>query len=426
MPLRPSFRSAPTIEVAPPTALRENRNFLLLWFGQSVSNVGDWINFVAITVLIYQITGSGLALGVLRATHAGPELVLGALAGVYIDRWDRKTSMIAADLIRAGLVALMAISTNIAEIYFLSLGLNAATIFFNPAKSATIPNLVHPSTLTRANGLSSTTQTMAMAFGSSIGGIAIALAGLRQAFYLDSASYLVSALCILLITVPRSSPEVRSESSFWDQLRGGWDELRTQPILRGVTIMASALVVGPGVSTVLAVILAERVLNTGTAGYSVIVTAMGVGSLIAAVVVSAAGNRFRRDITYRVGFGLAACGAVLVGTSRSVPLTAVGYAILGGGQIAATIAGMTLIQENTDDKLRGRIFGMYGTLVHVFSLLAAALAGGLADPLGAATVITGVGIVEVGLSPLTLVLVRAPKAGTTTDLAIADGSESIG
>src|SRR5579883_322963 len=305
MSVRPSLRSAPGRAVEVPASLRQNRDFLLLWFGQSVSYVGDWINFVAITVLIYQLTDSGLALGVLRATHAGPELVLGALAGVHVDRWDRKTTMLATDLIRAGLVALMAISTNVPEIYVLSLGVNAATIFFTPAKSATIPNLVHPSTLARANGLSSTTQTMAMAFGSSIGGIAITLLGVRHAFYLDAASYIVSALCILCITVPRTSIVRRATTSFWEQLRGGWDELRTQPVLRGVTTMASVLVLGPGVSTVLAVVLAEQVLNAGTGGYSLIVSAMGVGSLLAAAIVSTAGNRFRCDLTYRIGFGLA-------------------------------------------------------------------------------------------------------------------------
>lgn len=386
--------------------MRHNRSFLLLWVGQSISNVGDWINFVAITVLVYQLTVSGLSLGVLRATHAGPELILGALAGVYVDRWDRKSTLISADLARAVLVALMAVSQNVGDIYVLSLGANLAQLIFVPAKAATIPNIVSRETLTRANGLSSTSQTLAMALGSTIGGIAIATVGLRQAFYLDAISFLISAGCISFSRIPRTPSTSAVGSSFRAELAGGWDALRTHPTLRGVTAMASALVLGPGVSTVLAVILAERVLHDGTTGYSVIVSAMGVGAVIAAIGVSAAGSRFPRTTGFRVGFLLAALGTALLGGSRSVPLAAVGFAVLGGGQIVAGISGTTLLQENTDDQLRGRIFGMYRTLVHVCSLLAAALAGVLADGLGAATVILGVGILEICLVPLCFWLVR--------------------
>src|SRR5215467_1999600 len=127
-----SLRSVDLATFDVPPTLRRNRGFLLLWAGQTVSNVGDWINFVAITVLVYQLTASGLSLAVLRATHAVPELILGALAGVCVDRWDRKSTMIAADLIRAALVALMAVSQNVVEIYALSLGVNLAAIFFGP------------------------------------------------------------------------------------------------------------------------------------------------------------------------------------------------------------------------------------------------------------------------------------------------------
>lgn len=420
MTFGPSLRSIELASRDVPATLRHNRGFLLLWVGQSVSNVGDWINFVAITVLVYQLTGSGLSLGVLRATHAGPELLLGALAGVCVDRWDRKTTMIGADLSRAGLVALMAASGNVAEIFALSLGVNVASIFFGPAKSATIPNLVTRDTLARANGLSSTSQTMAMALGSTIGGIAIAVVGLRQAFYLDAASFLISALCISLIRVPRASVAGTAGSSFWIELRGGWDALRNHPIRRGVTIMATALVLGPGVSTVLAVILAENVLHGGMTGYSLIVSAMGIGAAVGAIAMSALGSRVPRDGSYRLGFFLTALGTATVGVSRSVPLAALGFAVLGAGQIVASISGTTLLQEHTDDHLRGRIFGMYQTLVHVFSLLAAAVAGGLADGLGAATVITAVGVLEICISPLALWLVRERQKPSIDSLAVRE------
>jgi predicted MFS family arabinose efflux permease len=401
-----SLRSVDLATFDVPPTLRRNRGFLLLWAGQTVSNVGDWINFVAITVLVYQLTASGLSLALLRATHAVPELILGALAGVCVDRWDRKSTMIAADLIRAGLVALVAVSQNVVEIYALSLGVNLAAIFFGPAKQATIPNLVSPDTLSRANGLSSTTETLARVLGASIGGLAIATIGLRPAFYLDAASFLVSAACIASIRVPRAACPTSESPSFLIQLAGGWEALRTHPIRRGVTTMAAAQVLGSGVSTVLAVVLAEKVLGGGAAGYSVLVSAMGVGALIGAAGASALGNRMPRESSFRVGFLLAALGVLVVGLSHSLAPAALGFAVLGGGQIVAGIAGTTLLQEHTPDQLRGRVFGFYHTLVHVASLLAAAIAGGLSDSFGPALVITAVGILEIGLSPLAFVLVR--------------------
>ncbi len=122
--------------------------------------------------------------------------------------------------------------------------------------------------------------------------------------------------------------------------------------------------------------------------------------------VSALGGRLPRPATYRLGFFLAAVGTALLGLARSLPVAAAAFALIGGGQIVANVSGTTILQEYTDDRLRGRVFGIYQTVVHVCSLLAAALAGGLADPLGAATVIVAVGALEVCLSPLSLVLVR--------------------
>src|SRR5262249_57492872 len=118
--------------------------------------------------------------------------------------------------------------------------------------------------------------------GAVIGGLGIATIGLRPAFYLDAASFLVSAACIASIRVPRVACPTSESPSFLIQLAGGWEALRAHPIRRGVTTMAAVQVLGSGVSTVLAVVLAEKVLGGGAAGYGVLVSGMGGGALIGA------------------------------------------------------------------------------------------------------------------------------------------------
>src|SRR5216683_6671187 len=195
-------------------ALRQ-RNFALLWFGQLISLTGDYVLIVALPFYTYQLTGSVLATGVMFLVQALPGLFLGSLAGVFVDRWDRRWTMIASDLLRAGVLLFLLLVRSrdlVWIIYAVAFTEQLISLFFIPAKGAIIPNLVEEQHLMAANSLNSTSDAITRLVGPPLGGALLALSGLSSVVLIDSASYLISGIMILLILMPSQSAESESEA----------------------------------------------------------------------------------------------------------------------------------------------------------------------------------------------------------------------
>jgi len=189
--------------------LRE-RDFARLWTGQLISNVGDWVNYVALTALVWHLTESAWMVAVLRACHAVPFLLLGPFAGVLVDRWNRKATLVVVDVLRAGLVLLFPFVSDVGTIFAITIVFNIVSTLFSPAKNALIPQIVGERQLLAANSLSSTTQNMAMVLGPALGGLLLAAAGTAAAFYFDSASFVLSAIAIAGMTLSVASASLQS------------------------------------------------------------------------------------------------------------------------------------------------------------------------------------------------------------------------
>src|SRR5688500_14629302 len=205
------------------TILR-NQNFRYLWLGQIISQMGDYFAFLAIMVVVgtfSQDVGETTqqVSGVMIAT-ALPRLLFGVLAGVFVDRWDRRLTMLVSDLVRPALTLAMIpafMNKNLWLMYALAFALSAVGTFFNPSKGALIPKMVPPEHLTAANALSQTSMTMAFVVGPALAGATFYLLGAGNewiAFVLDAGSYLVSAFAIWLIRMPKedTKPAVQTET----------------------------------------------------------------------------------------------------------------------------------------------------------------------------------------------------------------------
>ncbi len=201
---------------SPYLALVRNRNFSLLWVGQLVSFFGDRVHQVAIGVLVLQ-RGTPLDVGIVFAATAVPNVFLGPLAGALVDRWDRRRTMIACDLARAGLVLLvpLAINVHIGLVYAIALAVATVGLLFRPAKTAVVPLIVDEERLVTANSASSVNETLADLLGyPAAAALVAALAGLiGAAFVIDSATYVVSAFLIWGMAVPSAGAERRSASA---------------------------------------------------------------------------------------------------------------------------------------------------------------------------------------------------------------------
>ena len=217
-------------------AVLRQRNFSLLWFGSVLSIIGDYFLFVALPFFVYEQTGSTLATGTMFAAQTLPRLLFGSVAGVFVDRWDRKKTMVFSDLLRALILLpllLVVIGGPIALVYAVAFVEAAVSMFFLPAKSAIIPSLVAERDLTAANSLYSLTEDIPSLVGALLGGALLGLIGLSGLVLLDIATYLASALLISLVVAPPSAsddePEGTTEAyvSAWTNAVGEWLDGRT-------------------------------------------------------------------------------------------------------------------------------------------------------------------------------------------------------
>src|SRR5947209_742416 len=154
-------------------SILRNRDFVLLWVGLLASSVGDWINYVAMASLVYQQTNSALALAALRLFHIVPILLIAPVAGVFVDRWSRKWTLVITPLI-AGVAAVSLVIFHPVFMVFVVYGaITIALIFFNPARSATLPNIVSADDLVPANSLTQITSTASIVLGGLTGGLVV-------------------------------------------------------------------------------------------------------------------------------------------------------------------------------------------------------------------------------------------------------------
>src|ERR1700736_2178807 len=186
-------------------AVLRQRNFGLLWVGQNISMIGDWVLFVALPFYIYALTGSTLATGIMFIVQTVPRLFFGSVAGVFVDRWNRKYTMVIVNLIQVLiLVPLLLVRSRdlIWIIYLCAFADSLVSQFFNPAQTAIIPMLVAEKDLLAANSLNSMSQELTRLVGPSLGGLLFGLLGVGSVIILDVISFLFSAALVALIVIP--------------------------------------------------------------------------------------------------------------------------------------------------------------------------------------------------------------------------------
>jgi len=234
--------------------LKKNRSFRFLWYGQVVSELGDWLNSIAIYTLILEVSNSSMALAGVMMAKLLPIVIISPIAGVVIDRFDRKWVMIASDLGR--FVIVLGFLTvdgpeDIILVFILTLLSTALTGFFEPARSAIIPSLIHRKDLVAANALSGSTWSVMLAFGAAMGGLIVSIAGIRTAFIIDAFTFLLSAF--LLFNIPSNAPDLKNSTiaNGWSNLRDGLRYLSAQPVILVLTLLKSGLALAGGIMTLI-------------------------------------------------------------------------------------------------------------------------------------------------------------------------------
>jgi MFS family permease len=379
-----------------------SQQFFRLWLTQVVSATGDWLGFLAIAALATRI-GAGspeAAVGVVMAARIVPGFFLGPASGVIADRFDRKKVMVVCDVGRAAVLALLPFVETVWGLVIASLVLEVFTLLWTPAKEASVPNIVPTDHLTTANSLSLVAAygTMPVAAGlfsllskvaEWLGGID-AVGGLKTdqetiAFFVDSATFLFSALMISRIRLPRAE-RVAHESGrridfgqAFHELREGWQFIFVNPIVRAVNLGLAVALIGGGMLVPLGPVFSLRVLGAGTAGFGFFIFALGCGVAIGVVLLSVFQKRIPKAEVFAGSLLVAGAALVVAASMSELGLAALFVAVVGVCAGSVYVLGFTLLHESVDDELRGRVFSALYTLVRFCVLIAFAVGPLLSD-----------------------------------------------
>ncbi len=374
-----------------------NRNFSLLWVGQLVSLLGDRIHIIALGALVAS-RGTPLEVGLTFASTAVPSVILGPLAGVMVDRWDRRRTMILCDVVRAGLVLLVpfAFEIHIGLVYLTAFLIATVTLLFRPAKTAVVPAIVGDRDLVAANSAMSVPETAADLIGFPVAGLIVsALAAVvGAAFVLDAGTYIISAVLIWAMILPRQVDEPRermSVRSVWREMGEGFSFLWREAALLSNTLLSTLAQVAVGAEIVVSLLYAKDVVDRGSMGfeqmYSFLLTAIAVGSVLAGILVGIVGDRIPKGRLMIAGFIGMGASLAAVGLVTDPILAMIAFFGAGAFNMVYIIPTVTLFQERTPQRLMGRVVSSRQALVFGSIAASMGLSGFLADAIGPAMVL---------------------------------------
>jgi MFS family permease len=365
--------------------LREAPGYRLLFLATLASSVGTWLAFVALVVDVYDRTGDATWVSALLIVEFAPTVLIGLFAGPLLDRLPRRRTLVACDLARAGVFFVLPYAGSPAGIVLLAAAAGTATSFFRPAVYAGLPNLVGDDDLPHANGLLNAAESVTWAVGSLAGGALVAAAGPSTAYWLNGATFVVSALLVLRIRARLEEGEAPPSEGHWRDLVTGYRVVRGSVSLRTVVVAWSLAMIGIGALNVAEVVLAKEVFDAGDFGYGVMLAAAAVGltagSLLGGGWVETRGVR----LPYLVSVGLMGGGAGAAAVSPNVWIAAVAIVVVGFGNGIAIICNAVLVQRGAPDRVRGRVFTFVMSVGNAVLGVAMIIAGPLTNALGART-----------------------------------------
>ncbi len=380
------IRRLEQVAAAYASVIRSPRYFPL-WLGQLVSNFGDTLHYIALVVLVFRLTGRGLAVSALVAAEVLPVLLLGPVAGVVIDRFSRKAVLIGADLCRAGLVLTLLWPQGAWHAYLVAAGLAAGNTFFNPTVQAVIPALTAEEQRLAANSVAwSTGRLVQILAAATVGGL-IAFLGTGPAFALNAASFVVSAALVARLPIPPHAGQVgaaarRGLGSYYADARAGLAyALRDRFVSRLLVVQSLASFAVGGTGAML-VVLAERHLRLAPAGFAWLIGAIGVGALLGPFIPNTLARDYRDARWLFLPYLIRGVGDVALGVFTPLPVAVLILFVYGLNTSTGMVVFNSTVQGAMPDAVRGRVFTLLDVSWNALRLLSLALGGVLVDALG--------------------------------------------
>lgn len=368
--------------------LRTNRNYRYCWIGQVVSEIGDHFNNIAVFSLAMEKTGSGVVVSGVMLARALPAIAAGPIAGVLLDRLDRRRVMISSDLVRSVFAACFLLTVGNPKpwlLYLFSALLMFASPFFTSGRSSILPTIVSRDDLHTANALTQTTQWTTLTIGAFLAGVVVAKFGYVFALLFNSLSFLFSGWAISRLHSPLGSFRSRRNSvsttqgvRAWGEWIEGWNYMRTTPLVLGIALVNVGWATGGGAAQILFALFGQQVFDRGAQGIGTIWGAAGLGLL--------AGGTFSHWLGTRLSFSgykrsIALChivhgGAYVVFSQmRSFGAALLFIALSRAAVAISTVLNFSQLLRKVPDHFRGRTFALVESMTWATMMVSMAAAG---------------------------------------------------
>ncbi|HEU5441622.1 MAG TPA: MFS transporter [Ktedonobacterales bacterium] len=455
-------------------ATLRQRNFALLWFAGLISLAGDWVLSVGLPIYVYLLTRSVLATSILLLAVTAPSVLVGSLAGVFVDRWDRKRTMVWTNLLlAAGLLPLLLVRSadHVWIVYAVAIVESSVEQFFIPAKNAVLPTLVGEERIVQANSLNGLNNNLARLLGPAFGGVVAGFFGIPGIVVADAVSFLLAAALIAGIaasamgrktaragshaeiepgtvppvlvgaveTAPAEVTTVGDGTSGGNVLRewaAGLKVIARERTLAVVLLALAIISLGEGVMGTLFPVFVNQRLHGEALAIGELMSAQAVGGLLGGVLYGWLGKRVMSRWALGVSgvlFGLldlAIFNAPTLLPGAGLPLFAfeLGFFVaVGIPGIGLNTGMMSLAQGRSPEAYRGRVFGVVQAVMSLLMLIGTVIAGTVTDRLGVVTLlnIQGGGYVVAGLLLWLLLPRRQPGLASPPERAEAEAHEPV-
>ena len=374
------------------------RDFALLWGGGLVSMMGNWVLFIALPFYVYHITGSALATGMMFMMSTLPRVLLGPLAGVFADRWDRKRTLVITNLLLS-LILLPLLAVRSAEhlwiVYLVAMLEASIAQFVGPAEHALLPRLVGEEHLMPANALNALNNNLAMLIGPPLGGALMERLGLTMVVVVDSGSYVLAALLVALMKhTPQSGADPSSTAgppqratraanwiNVWREWRDGLRLVTHDRVIAALFVTTGMVAVGEGIFTVL-LLPFLHVFGGGAQEFGWLATLRGVGGLLGGLIVGQIHGGVQSRHLFPLSLLLAGMLGLLMFNIPMLELTMTMLFLWGLPATGAQVSAQTVIQRHIPDQYQGRVFASYGTAAAILLLCGQGLASVFGDYVG--------------------------------------------
>ena len=383
-------------------------DFRLMWMGACVSTIGTWMQILAQSWLVYQLSKSSLYLGLDAFFGQIPIFLLSLFGGVFADRKSRRGLLIASQVIQMACAFVLAtlVYTKVVQVWHiwcLSFTVGIAQSFGGPAYSALIPTLVDKKDISNAIALNSIQFNVARVIGPMLGGVALAKVGATWCFGLNGISY-IAVICTLLLIKPRFTP-TKSDSSVIQSMKEGIDFIRAREGMVSLVVLAFLLTLLSYPLITFLPVMASNVLHGNANTFTLLLCLSGLGSIVGALFVASMKqqDQARKGLYVMVVLGFAILG---FGLTRRVPLSATFLCVAGAGMMIVLASNLSVVQLRVDDRMRGRVMSVYNVAFRGGMPIGSLVCGYLIKQTSAPTIMIGNGILVIILAIYFIVFER--------------------